>query len=207
LKKDSHVSISQTKMQAFEYMDQLEGWCTKNKASILMDIIFMLKPKILVEIGVWGGKSLVPMAYALKVNQSGKIYGIDPWSNAESMNGMEGINLEWWGKVDHEKVMRGLQSKIIEFGLDEQIELIRSTSEQAPPIPSIDILHIDGNHSELAAKIDVLKWVPLVRKGGIIIFDDTTWGSNLSAVEWLNEHCVKLVEFNESNDWGIWINP
>lgn len=207
LKKDTHSTISQTKLEAFNFMSQLEGWCTKNKASILIDIIFMLKPKIIVEIGVWGGKSLIPMAHALKISERGKIYGIDPWSNLASSEGMEGVNHDWWSTVDHEAILSHLQSKINEFDLQEQIELIRTTSELAPPIPNIDILHIDGNHSEKASMIDVQKWVPLVKKGGVIIFDDVTWGTNILAVEWLDKNCTKLTEFCETNDWAIWIKP
>lgn len=205
LKKDSHSFIQQVKYIAFSYMEQLEGWCTKNKASILIDLVFMTRPDTIVEIGVWGGKSLVPMAYSLKALRNGRIYGVDPWNSVESADGMEGVNYDWWRSVDHEKILQGLQIKITEFGLQEQIELIRSTSEEAPVIPNIDMLHIDGNHSEKASNLDVRKWVPLVRTGGIIIFDDVTWGTNASAVQWLDENCIKLAEFHEDNDWAIWI--
>ncbi|MBI2810794.1 MAG: class I SAM-dependent methyltransferase [Candidatus Melainabacteria bacterium] len=53
-----------------------------------MDYIFELKPERVVEIGVFGGKSLVPMACALRANQKGRIYGIDPWDNKESVRGL-----------------------------------------------------------------------------------------------------------------------
>ncbi len=207
LKKDRNELVQQVKNQAFAYMDKLEGWCTKNKASLLIDLIFMLKPQTVVEIGVFGGKSLVPMAYALKVVGTGKAFGIDPWDSIESTEGMDGINREWWSQVDHQKILQNLQVNIAKFKLENQIELIRSTSEDAPPIPNIDILHIDGNHSEKASTLDVNKWVPLVRTGGIIIFDDMTWGTNGNAVKWLDENCIQLVSFHEDNDWGIWIKP
>lgn len=207
LKKNRQTLIQQTKEQAYYYMDRLEGWCTKNKASLLIDLIFMLKPHTVVEIGVWGGKSLVPMAHALKILNNGMIYGIDPWDNAASIKGMEGDNLEWWEKVDHEMIFQGLLSRIKEFNLEDRIELIRTTSELAPSIPNIDILHIDGNHSEDASNLDVIKWVPLVKKGGVIIFDDMTWGTNANAVKWLDNNCIKFVDFHEDNDWGIWIKP
>lgn len=204
--KDDRTSISQgVKQIAFSYMNQLEGWCSHNKAAILMDLIFMLEPKTVVEIGVFGGKSLIPMATALRTVGKGKIFGIDPWDPLESIEGMDGENYNWWGQVDHEKILNGLKAKIAQFALNEQIILLKTTSELAPPIPDIDILHIDGNHSEKAAYLDVNKWVPLVKKGGLIIFDDITWGSNKSAVEWLDEYCIKLVEYHEFNDWGIWI--
>lgn len=207
LNKGTNDLIQRTKQEAFFYMDQLEGWCSKSKASVLIDLVFMLNPKTVIEVGVWGGKSLVPMAHALKVNKRGLAYGIDPWDNLESAEGMEGVNYEWWSSIDHKKILQGLENKIIEFGLENQIILIKATSQLAPIIPDIDILHIDGNHSEKASTLDVNKWVPLVRKGGIIIFDDITWGTNGKAVQWLNENCIKLAEFHEDNDWGVWIKP
>jgi len=205
LQGDRNYIQQEVKQNAFKYMSQLEGWCSCNKAAILMDLTFMLEPKTVVEIGVFGGKSLIPMAAALKSVGTGKIFGIDPWDAQESAAGMDGANLDWWSHVDHEKIYQGLKAKIGEFGLEGHIALVRSTSELAPEIPEIDILHIDGNHSEKAAYLDVNKWVPFVKRGGLIIFDDVTWGTNRSAVEWLDEHCVKIVEYHEYNDWGIWI--
>lgn len=193
------------KQQAFNYMDQLEGWCSKQKASILMDLIFMIKPETIVEIGVFGGKSLVPMAYALQINKTGKIIGIDPWSHTASTEGMDGVNEEWWGKLDHEKILKGLQQKIAQFGLKDQIILLRTSSENAPLVESIDMLHIDGNHSEKTSWIDATKWIPQVRRGGIVIFDDITWATQKRAVEYVDEHCIKIAEFRGDNVWGIWI--
>jgi predicted O-methyltransferase YrrM len=200
-------SSEQVKKTAFQAMRELEGWCTEHKASLLIDLILMVKPQIVVEIGVWGGKSLIPMAYALKENGCGKIHGIDPWSSSKSAEGMEGVNKEWWGTVDHEPIMKGLVQKIQQFGLNNQIELIRKCSEDASPIFDIDLLHVDGNHSEKTSLYDVQKWVPLMRKGGVVIFDDITWGTTTQAVNWLDQNCIKLAEIRGDSVWGIWIKP
>lgn len=193
------------KVEAFQMMDQLEGWCSKLKATILMDIIFGMQPKVVVEIGVFGGKSFVPMAQALKYNGSGIAYGIDPWTKSASSVGMEKENLDYWGKLDHDMILTGLIKKIREFRLENQISLIRKTSADAAPINNIDMIHIDGNHSEETSFIDVCKWVPLVRKGGIIIFDDLDWHTTGRAVQWLNENCEKVTEVRDTNIWGIWV--
>lgn len=207
LTENTNILIDHVKKTSFSYMNQLEGWCTKNKAAVLIDLIFMTNAKTVVEIGVWGGKSLIPMAYALKASSKGTIYGIDPWDNLESIEGMDGANYEWWLSVDHKKILDGLKAKINEFDLSDQITLIRNTSAKADPIENIDILHIDGNHSEKAAMEDVTKWVPLVRKGGFIIFDDVSWGDNASAVQWLDDNCFRISVFREDNEWGIWLKP
>src|ERR1700722_11542692 len=116
-----YVDFSQNdfKKEIFNSMDQLEGWCSKEKASVLVDIVRAVMPKTIVEVGVFGGKSLIPMAFALKKNGFGNIYGIDPWLNAASIAGMEKENLEYWGRLDHEKILLGLVTKIHEFGLQD----------------------------------------------------------------------------------------
>lgn len=196
---------SNAKHEAFNAMKQLEGWCSVDKACVLMDLILWTKPQTVVEIGVFGGKSLIPMAYALKANGQGIVYGIDPWSSAESCIGMEGVNQEWWGKINHDVILKGLLNKIKKFNLEEQIRLIRMTSMDAPILEEIDVLHIDGNHSEETSYQDVTKWVPHVKKGGIIIFDDITWYTTGKAVQWLDGCCVKILELGGDNVWGVWI--
>ena len=209
-KRDSTIGL---KLPAFGCMDQVHGWCSHQKASILLDIILAIKPKTIVEIGVWGGKSLLPMGYALKVFGKGKIYGIDPWDNEASLEGvMHESNIAYWSHIDHNGVLKRLMEVIQQYELEDNIELIRCSSADAPPIQDIEILHIDGNHSEVTSYIDVTKWVPLVRKGGWIIFDDMNWFENGvtttgRAVEYLNTHCHKIAEINEACLWGIWYKP
>jgi len=195
------------KQDAYQIMGQLEGWCSLEKAAILIDLIMMTDAMRVVEIGVFGGKSLLPMALVMKHKGYGRCYGIDPWSAEESLVGMEDQNADWWGSLDHEQIYQGLLMKIKQFGLSHEIRLIRETSANASEITDIDILHIDGNHSEVTSMIDVTKWVPLVRKGGFIIFDDMNWATQKRAVEWLDEHCTKIAEFEGDNIWGIWVKP
>lgn len=197
------------KQVALRSMDHLEGWCSKEKASVMIDFVMMLNAKTVVEIGVFGGKSLIPMAFAVKeLGYHGKVYGIDPWSPDASMQGMDGVNKSWWGNLNHDMILHQLKNKISHFGLSHHIVLIRNTSEAAPTIPNIDILHIDGNHSDDSSMIDVTKWVPQVRKGGLIFFDDITWSNGGKAVSWLDENCVRLIEFaGGENEWGIWVKP
>jgi predicted O-methyltransferase YrrM len=208
---DKRKIPTEVKQQAFSLMNQLEGWCSFEKAAILIDFILKSKPETIVEIGVYGGKSLVPMAYALEINGKGQIYGIDPWESSESLKGIKNSSSEYfWGTyVDHSAVMQNLINKISQFKLNNRITLIRSSSVEAPPIEDIDILHIDGNHSAEASYIDVTKWTPLVKKGGLIVLDDMTWYeenayTQARSIEYLNTHCAKIAEFKGENVWGMW---
>lgn len=199
--------IQVLKAKTFIAMNRLDGWCSKEKASILIDIILDNKPEVIVEIGVFGGKSLIPMAFALSYNGKGKVYGVDPWSALESATGMDGVNYAWWSSIDHDAILKKLETRILEFNLQTYIELIRATSEDCRAIENIEILHIDGNHSEKTSLYDVLKWVPLVKSGGLIIFDDIDWLTTKDATTWLNDNCIKLIEHKGDNVWGIWFKP
>ena len=213
----SHVEITTVnhfqntewvKHKAYKAMDELEGWCSKEKAGIMIDFIRMIHAKTIVEIGVYGGKSLVPMAFAVEDVEGGKVYGIDPWSSAASVQWMDPINGAWWGNLDHMQVLKNLVFRIKKFNMEDKIQLIQATSQDAPLITNIDVLHIDGNHSDEASMIDVLKWVPQVRKGGLIFFDDITWSNGGKAVAWMDANCIRLVDFlGKENEWGIWVKP
>jgi len=106
----SQQEISErVKQKAYDAMNQLEGWCSYQKAAILIDFILKIKPQVILEIGVFGGKSLVPMAIAVKENGSGKVYGIDPWDCGASVEGMDKPNKEWWGSLDHDANLNHLK--------------------------------------------------------------------------------------------------
>ncbi len=202
--------------KVFKAMDQLEGWCSHFKASVIMDLILLIKAQTVVEVGVGGGKSLVPMGFALKAQQGGKAFAIDPWINllasssdntsanktdkkatSTKTNGSQGDVL------NYEVVYRDLLQKVFDLGLQNHIELMRCSSDEAPIIQNIDFLHI--NCSETAAIDEVKKWVPLVKAGGFVIFDGILLDITDEAIAWLNSHCTHLREFHESSDWGIWV--
>ena len=194
------------KIRILDKIKQLDGWCSDFKAGTLMELVWLMQPQVVVEVGVFGGKSLVPMAFALKALGSGVAYGIDPWSAGASAEGMDGANKDWWGSLDHAAILAKLEGKITLFGLNDYVQLVQATSEDAAEIPNIDILHIDGNHSNDASYYDALKWVPLVRRGGMIIFDDITWGTTERATEWLDENCVRVITMKDvENEWAIWV--
>lgn len=201
------------KQKVCEILPTLDGWCSQDKALILIDLILQNKPETIVEIGVYGGKSLIPMACALKENEKGKVYGIDAWSPMIATQGMlNKANKTFWSGVNYNELKQNLDEKIQELQLENYVQLIRRSSSQAPPIENIDILHLDGNLSAIPSFQDVKKWVPLVKEGGWIIFTGIHWAENgifttTQAVDWLNATCIKQAEFSEQCGWAVWRKP
>jgi len=177
----------------------LHGWCTEEKARKMVDLVLMLRPTLCVEVGVWGGRSLYPTALALQCTGSGTITGIDPWSPEASLEGEASVaEKEWWGSMDHESMYRYCLDKIESLGILAEANLLRLKSEQAVGRfvdESIDILHIDGNHSVETSTKDVALWIPKVAPGGYIWFDDCNWQSTQVALKQLTESCHLMANF------------
>lgn len=152
----------------------ITGWCPQEKAFDLAAAVVALRPEIVVELGVWGGRSLFPMAMACEAVSKGTVYAIDPWSPAASVEGYDAPNVEWWGKQDHEGVYRAFIQKMDRLGLRQRIEVVRSKSDDVTPPKHIGLLHIDGQHTVQATR-DVERYAVNVRMGGIVCMDDLGW--------------------------------
>ncbi len=153
---------------------QLDGWCSVEKACDLADVILKLKAEVTVEIGVFGARSLIPMAMAHAEQDRGIIIGIDAWDASTSADGETKENAEWWAKVDHEEIYQKALAHIKRLDLEKYVKLIRAKSDDVEPPAIIDLLHVDGSHTIQAMK-DVERFGPHVREGGIVFLDDIHW--------------------------------
>ena len=173
----------------------LEGWVSPERGVELYDLIVQEKPVICVEIGVFGGRSLIAQAMALRSLGAGKIYGIDPWKTEAALEGENVANKEWWSKnVDLHGIHRGTMEAIWRLGLDEWAIVIRAKSQDCRWLfeGGVDWIFLDGNHSEVSSCRDVNNYVPLLKPGGILIFDDADWPSTQAALKLLDAQCDLL---------------
>lgn len=163
-------------------------WCSLEKAQTLAAIVVGLRPRLVCEIGVWMGGSLVPMAMGLRALDhldraqgrepvARRVVGVDPWSAQESCAGQAEVDKSWWGTVDHEAAMLVFLARLERHGLREYCEVVRCSSDDAIVPPSIDLLHVDGNHAEQATR-DVARFAPRVPAGGILVLDDLSWAGD-----------------------------
>lgn len=157
----------------------IHGWCSFDKASKFVEHIIAEKPKLVVEIGVFGGSSLIPQALALKENGFGVVYGIDPWKKEAALESMiDEVHKNWWESLDLDSIYNHCEENIDKYDVRQFCKLIRDKSENVVNTfedGSIDILHIDGNHSEDLSYKDATLYLPKVKSGGLIFFDDIYW--------------------------------
>lgn len=175
---------------------RITGWCSRDKAHALATAVVEFRPEVTVELGVWGGASLVPLAIAHDVLEHGHVYGVDPWTADAAIRGVQEVeNLEWWGARDYEAIYRDCLQAVLDLRLTSRCTVIRATSERAHSLfDEIDLLHVDGNHSEAASTLDVFLYLPKVRSGGHVFFDDVDWHSTENAVRLVEERCEKVTE-------------
>ncbi|MCP5492320.1 MAG: class I SAM-dependent methyltransferase [Chlamydiales bacterium] len=176
----------------------VHGWCNPEKAKKMMELIYEVKPDVCVEVGVFGGASIHPTAQALKFNNKGYVVAIDPWDNVDCLEGYDpdDPNFKWWSEVDMKAIFAHFKAMLKRNRLEKFCRIMKTTSAKAVEEfedGSIDILHIDGNHTEDSAYFDAISWFPKVKQGGYIWFDDVNWTSTGKAIRFMKENC-KLIK-------------
>lgn len=161
--------------QIEEDFPKLEGWCPVPKMLTFAVLTLNHRFTLAVDIGVFGGRSTLPIALAMKENGHGSIIGIDPWSAVESEKGQtHPADKEWWGKLDHEAIYQGFIKQREDLGLRDYISIHRAPSDTVTPPKDIDFLHCDGNHGPDALR-DIVRFSPNVKVGGFCCLDDLKW--------------------------------
>lgn len=169
-----------------ESIYKLEGWCDKKKSEKLYDLVLQNKSNLTLEIGVYGGRSFIPMALAHKKLNSGICIGIDPWCNNKSTENYQpgDTNYNWWKNVDINRIYSNVLDAINYYQIENHTLLIRDTSLNVVNNlnkESIDIIHQDGNHSESISCEEVLQFSDKLKYNGYWIMDDTDWETTFKA--------------------------
>lgn len=153
-------------------------WCSPDKAIQLAALVLEVRPQIIVELGVWKGGSAIPMAIALRHLGDGQLVAIDAWSTEASVAGQEGVNAAWWQSVGddgHECARQTFLGRLKKHQISpERCTVLRQRSDEEVVLTVIDILHHDANHGPQVV-LDVERWAPAVRVGGILILNDLDW--------------------------------
>jgi len=155
------------------------GW---NSSHIyLTKTIELIRPTIVVEIGVWKGGSTLTMAKALqRLGQDSAIIAIDTfrgspehWCEPELFkmmnvkNGLPTIYQTFIANI----TAKGLQEFIVPLPVDSYsaFEILKRKGIKA------DLVHIDGGHEYQSVTNDLNTWSQLLSPKGTIIMDDYIW--------------------------------
>ena len=189
-----------------EIIESLDGWCSLEKANLMYNLVLENKPNLIVELGVYGGRSLVPMALAQLENGAGVIKGIDPWSIDASLEGNHTEqSLGGWEGVNYPYIYERC-SKAIDNHKLTNCELIRMKSQDAVNLfvdNSIDILHQDGNHSEELTCLEVELYMSKLKSGGYWISDDVNFDTIKKSLKLIEQHC-DLIPHNAKTPFAVY---
>jgi predicted O-methyltransferase YrrM len=188
------AAITPAARTLLEDVTSLEGWCSPSKAMLLYSLARQHKPTTVVEIGIYGGRSIVPLAAALRDNGHGQVYGIETWSGSAATSFRTNIaNDFWWMNIDFTKIKGDFLQFVVSHGLQDTIRVVEAASDRCAGLfDRIDLLHIDGGHSTYGAAQDVVNYVSKVPSGGIIVYDDINWPSTAAGLDILRDTCQLL---------------
>jgi predicted O-methyltransferase YrrM len=158
--------------------EEYYGWASQSKVDYMRELVKDFKPKIFVEIGVYGGASFIPIAKLMReLHRDNECYAIDPWDMDQNLLEVADADKEWWAKnPDLNPAKESFIKKLEENNLAE-VRVLELNSDEASnwfDIDEIDFLHIDGGH-DYQAIIDCYNYLPRVKSGGIIVMDDVNW--------------------------------
>jgi|CXWL01.1.fsa_nt_gi predicted O-methyltransferase YrrM len=132
----------------------LADWVNIEDIMNIFDAVFNLEPgQIYLEIGVAYGASLSVACIAAMDGVN--IYGIDV--------------IDQSGRADNiQKMLDLYDRKFTHFFINSDSQMEAKGWNRGP----IDVLYIDGDHSPEGVMRDLISWLPRVKNGGKIIFDD-----------------------------------
>lgn len=165
------------------------------------DLVAQLQPRVLVELGTDRGESYFAFCQSARENQTQtKCFAIDHWQgdshagsyDSTTFNDVESHNRKYYGDF----------STLIRSTFDEALERF------APA--SIDLMHIDGHHTEEAVRHDVESWLPKLRPGGILLMHDVAVRARGFGVWKVWEELLRggrSCTFAQSPGLGVWEKP
>lgn len=196
--------------QIADELPNITGWCPLQKALDLAAVVVALRPKVVCELGVWSGRSFLPMAMACKHLNHGLCVAVDPWTKEAGAEGYDEVNAKWWRDQDFESILRKFSAHVQRLGLESFVQVQRAKSDDAVIPEVIDLISVDGQHTEQASA-DVKRWTPHVRIGGVVCMDDIGWTvagipTVKPAVDWLLAHGfteLSRTKLDTGEEWGF----
>lgn len=157
----------------FEF--DLQGWNSQHP--YLSESIAELRPKVILEIGVWKGGSTVFMANELKKHAlSSVVIAVDTWlgssehwmgqsnSDLSFLNGRPALYYKFLSNVIHAKVA----DYVVPLPIDSlnAAEILRIAGVRP------ELIHLDGGHDYESVMADLRVWWSVLAPGGVLIGDD-----------------------------------
>lgn len=188
-----------TDFDLLNHYADLPGFAAKEKVQFMYELARRVQPSLAVEVGVYGGRTLFPLKLGAP---NAFVVGIDAWDGNVCTEGEPDNYTEIWRAHDFEGIYRGVLDECARTAFPptliraNHLDSVRQFSDQ-----TIDILHEDGNHSPTICRRSMDVWIPKLRVGGILVWDDPGWADNEELVRSVhNDRGLKLLERRQGYD-------
>jgi len=155
--------------------DKIAGWNSYDP--IFVELINLIKPKVIIEVGSWVGASACNM---LSLSDA-RIYCVDTFDGSREHWTSQAVPLlnkkpDLWRQFRENIIAGGYQARVT--------PLIMTSAEAAGFIhEQADMIYLDGSHEEIDVAADLRAYWPLLKPGGIMFGDDyQEWASVRRAV-------------------------
>jgi predicted O-methyltransferase YrrM len=194
---------------------QMSGWSPTKE--FYADIVSQVKPRLIVEVGVWRGLSLIYLASSLKeLTGGGAVIAVDTWLGAPEFwnrkfsSGAKDATRDLRWKHGYPQVYYEFLSNVVKNDLQDTVIPLPVPSRTAAQLLeekkiSADIIHIDAAHEYDSVVEDINIWFPILAEGGVLLGDDfsDSWpGVVQAACEFADKLSVDL--HNHGKKWWIY---
>jgi hypothetical protein len=168
-----------------------------------------------VEIGVYRGRSLLPIGAVFSYVARGSAVGIDPWEVGPATQ--QDVHLfppaaatvnQFVAGLDWDGMFSEVSRMIDHMGLSQHCSVLRAKAADVTTLfadRSVGLLHVDGNHDEAAVMADLANYLPKLAPNGFVILDDASWESVQAARRLLDAN-HRLLFVDDANDFAVYAN-
>lgn len=185
--------------------DVVRGWFNPKQQRWYRDRVSRIKGGTIVEIGVYGGASLLSMIDVC-VKNNNKVFGIDPWEKVELFNGKKASDEE---RDRKRAALKQLRENLVRILKKYKYGCVKLMQEFSPQVAhnfqdnSLNLVFVDGSHSYKSVRDDLLAWWPKVKSNGGI-FSGHDYGVSAFGVKRAVDEFVKERGLNLRVVDGIW---
>ncbi len=127
------------------------------------DLVALLKPRLLVELGTDRGESYFCFCQSVVENRIGtRCFAVDDWRGDLHAGGYDETTFEQVSAYNRQNYANF--STLLRSAFDAALAQFADGA--------IDLLHLDGLHTEEAVRHDLERWLPKLRAGGILLMHD-----------------------------------
>ena len=164
-------------------------------------LIASLRPRLLLEIGSYEGASacfLINELYRNKIHQP-KLFCVDTWGGGiehqENNVDMDSVRLSFDSNLSlaRQSSFNYVDIEVLSRRSDEALPwLIHSGYKE-----KFDFIYVDGSHQAPDVLVDAVLSALLLRKGGVLVFDDYFWRDRMSRYDGLRSPSVAIDAFKQ----------